>query len=192
MLVGYARASKSDGNLNLQRESLIEAGVKPEKIYEEHASGKREDRPELKQCLKSLRDMEDTLVVWKLDRLGRNLRHLIEIAQELEYRQIGLKILTGKGSCIETNTASGKMIFAALSEYERELIKERTKARLKAAQARGRKGGRKFIMTKTKLMMSRSALQNRDTKINDLCKGIRSSPWLKMQFNTRQFKSRTI
>jgi len=173
MLVGYARISKSDGNLDLQKDNLISAGVSPDKIYEEYASGKREDRPELKQCLKSLRDNEDTLVIWKLDRLGRNLRHLMEIVQELEQRNIGLSILTGKGACIETNTASGKMvfaIFAALSEYERELIRERTKAGLKAARARGRRGGRKFVMTKTKLMMARNALQNRDTKINDLCK----------------------
>ena len=97
MLVGYARVSKSDGNLDLQKDSLISANVLPNKIYEEYASGKREDRPELKQCLKSLRDGEDTLVVWKLDRLGRNLKHLIEIVQELEKREIGLKILTGKG-----------------------------------------------------------------------------------------------
>jgi DNA invertase Pin-like site-specific DNA recombinase len=172
MLVGYTRISKSDGNLDLQKDSLVSAGVSADTIYEEFASGKREDRPELKQCLKSLRDGEDTLVIWKLDRLGRNLRHLIEIVQELEQRKIGLRILTGKGACIETTTASGRMvfaIFAALSEYERELIKERTKAGLKAARARGRKGGRKFVMTKTKLMMARSALQNRDTKINDLC-----------------------
>jgi DNA invertase Pin-like site-specific DNA recombinase len=167
MLVGYARISKSDGNLDLQKDALISAGVLPKKIHEEYASGKREDRPELNQCLKSLRDGDDTLVVWKLDRLGRNLRHLIEIVQELEKRKIGLKVLTGKGSCIETTTASGRMvfaIFAALSEYERELITERTRAGLKAARARGRKGGRKFVMTKTKLMMARNALKNRDTK----------------------------
>lgn len=176
MLVGYARVSKSEGNLDLQKDNLISAGVSSDKIYEEYASGKSEDRPELKQCLKSLRDGEDTLVIWKLDRLGRNLKHLIEIVQELEIRKIGLSILTGKGSCIETNTPSGKMIFsifAALAEYERELIKERTKAGLKAARARGRKGGRKFIMTKTKLMMARSGLQNRDTKINDLCEELK-------------------
>ena len=176
MLVGYARVSKSDGNLDLQKDSLISEGILLEKIYEEYASGKREDRPELKQCLKSLRDGEDTLVVWKLDRLGRNLRHLIEIVQELEQRKIGLKVLTGKGSCIETTTASGRMIFAifaALSEYERELITERTKAGLKAARARGRKGGRKFVMTKTKLTIARNALQNKDTKINDLCEELK-------------------
>lgn len=172
MLVGYARVSKSDGNLDLQRDALIKAGVIPKMIYEEYASGKREDRPELLNCLKSLRPGEDTLIVWKLDRLGRNLRHLISIVQNLEEQNIGLRVLTGKGSCIETSSASGRMIFAifaALAEYERELISERTKAGLKAARARGRQGGRKFLMTKTKLNIARNALQSRDTSINELC-----------------------
>ena len=115
MLIGYARVSKFDGNLDLQKDSLIASGVNEDRIYQEYASGKKEDRPELQQCLKSLRDGEDTLVVWKLDRLGRNLRHLIEIVQELGQRKIGLNILTGKGSCIETSTASGRMIFSIFS-----------------------------------------------------------------------------
>lgn len=175
MLIGYARVSKSDGsqNLDLQRDELIKVGVDKKMIYEEYASGKREGRPILDSCLKALRPNEDTLVVWKLDRLGRNLRHLIEIVQTLETQNIGFQVLTGKGSCIDTTTASGKMIFAifaALSEYERELISERTKAGLKAARARGRKGGRKFIMTKTKLTLASKALKDRDTSINELCK----------------------
>lgn len=172
MLVGYARVSKSDGNLDLQKDELIKAGVDKKRIYEEFASGKREDRPELANCLKALRPGEDTLVVWKLDRLGRNLKHLINIVQQLEEQTIGLKVLTGKGACIETESASGRMIFAifaALAEYERELISERTRAGLKAARARGRKGGRKFIMTKTKLNIAQAALRNRDTSINELC-----------------------
>ena len=172
MLVGYARVSKSDGNLDLQKDELIKAGVDKKRIYEEFASGKREDRPELANCLKALRPGEDTLVVWKLDRLGRNLKHLISIVQQLEEQNIGLKVLTGKGACIETESASGRMIFAifaALAEYERELISERTRAGLKAARARGRKGGRKFIMTKTKLNIAQAALRNRDTSINELC-----------------------
>ena len=175
MLIGYARVSKSDGsqNINLQKDALIKAGVNPKNIYEEYASGKRESRPVLYSCLKALRGKEDTLVVWKLDRLGRNLYHLIEIVQNLEMQDIGFQVLTGKGSCIDTSTASGKMIFSifgALSEYERELISERTKAGLEAARARGRKGGRKFIMTKVKLTIASSALKNRETSINELCK----------------------
>ncbi len=176
MLVGYVRVSKSDGNLDFQKDELIKFGVEPKMIYEEHASGKREDRPELLSCLKALRPGEDTLVVWKLDRLGRNLKHLISIVQELEQQNIGLHVLTGKGACIETRSASGRMIFAifaALAEYERELISERTKAGLKAARARGRRGGRKLLMTKTKLSIARNALQNRDTSINELCEELK-------------------
>lgn len=175
MLIGYARVSKSDGsqNISLQRDELLKAGVDKKMIYEEYASGKRESRTVLDNCLKALRPNEDILVVWKLDRLGRNLQHLIEIVKNLEKHGIGFQVLTGKGSCIDTVTASGKMvfaIFAALSEYERELIVERTKAGLKAARARGRKGGRRFTMTKTKLHMASAALKNRKTKINELCK----------------------
>lgn len=172
MLVGYVRVSKTNGNLNLQKDALLKVGVSPNMIYEEYASGKKDDRPELANCLKSLRGGEDTLVVWKLDRLGRNLKHLIEIVQKLEQQNIGLRVLTGKGSCIETSTASGRMIFAifaALSEYERELIVERTKAGLEAARTRGRRGGRKFIMTKTKLNIAQIALKNPKTKIKELC-----------------------
>ena len=175
MLIGYARVSKSDGsqNIDLQKDALIKAGVNPKNIYEEYASGKSEARPILDSCLKALRDKEDTLIVWKLDRLGRNLYHLIEIVRQLELQKVGFQVITGKGSCIDTATASGRMIFSifgALSEYERELISERTKAGLKAARARGRKGGRKFIMTKAKLKIASSALKNRETSINDLCK----------------------
>lgn len=149
MLIGYARVSKSDGsqNIDLQKDALIKAGVHPKNIYEEYASGQRESRPILDSCLKASKNKEDTLIVWKLDRLGRNLYHLIEIVRNLDMQNIGFQVLTEKGSCIDTSTASGKMIFSifgALSEYERELIGERTKAGLKAARARSRKGGRKF------------------------------------------------
>ena len=158
MLIGYARVSKSDGsqNIDLQKDALIKAGVNPKNIYEEYASGKREARPILDSCLKALRDNEDTLIVWKLDRLGRNLYHLIEIVRQLELQKVGFQVITGKGFCIDTSTASGKMIFSifgALSEYERELISERTKAGLNAARARGRKGGRKFIITKANSLL---------------------------------------
>ena len=175
MLIGYARVSKSDRsqNIDLQNDALMNAGVNPKNIYEEYASGKRESRPVLDSCLRALRDKEDTLIVWKLDRLGRNLYHLIEIVQNLEMQNIDFQVLTGKGSCIDTSTASGKMIFSifgVLSEYERELISERTKAGLKTARARGRKGGRKFIMTKAKLKIASAALKNRETSINELCR----------------------
>ncbi|MGE6824417.1 recombinase family protein [Pseudomonas soli] len=120
------------------------AGVERDNIYDDLASGGRDDRPGLTACLKSLRD-GDVLVVWKLDRLGRSLAHLVNTVKELSDRKIGLRVLTGKGAQIDTTTASGRMvfgIFATLAEFERDLIRERTMAGLASARARGRKGGR--------------------------------------------------
>ncbi len=141
MLIGYMRVSKADGSqaTDLQRDALIAAGVDPVHLYEDQASGMREDRPGLTSCLKALRT-GDTLVVWKLDRLGRDLRHLINTVHDLTGRGIGLKVLTGHGAAIDTTTAAGKLvfgIFAALAEFERELIAERTIAGLASARARG-------------------------------------------------------
>ena len=174
MLIGYARVSKSDGSqsLDLQIDALLEAEVPRESIYAEQASGKTDDRPELRNCLKALRPHEDTLVVWKLDRLGRDLKHLVNIVDELAERGIGLKVLTGQGANIDTTTPSGKMIFgifAALAEYERELIKERVNAGLKAARARGRVGGRKNKLTRHQVRLAQAAMKDRNTKIGELC-----------------------
>src|SRR5271154_4257108 len=121
MLVGYMRVSKADGSqvTDLQRDALHAAGVSSSHIYEDAASGKRDDRPGLAACLKSLRE-GDTLVVWKLDRLGRNLRHLINTVHDLTTGGIGLRVLTGQGAAIDTTTAAGKLVFGA--EVERELI----------------------------------------------------------------------
>ena len=174
MLLGYVRVSKSDGsqNLDLQQDALKAYGVEEENIYSDYASGKLDDRPDLQACLKALRT-GDTLVVWKLDRLGRNLHHLINIVHDLQNRGIGFKVLTGQGADIDTNTANGRLIFsifASLAEYERELISERTKAGLASATARGRKGGRKFKMTPIKLQIAQVAMEKSETKISDLCK----------------------
>jgi DNA invertase Pin-like site-specific DNA recombinase len=152
MLIGYARVSKTDGSqvLDLQRDALLKAGVAATRIYQDEASGKRDGRPGLVACLKALRK-GDVLVVWKLDRLGRDLRHLVNTAQDLADHRIGLKVLAGQGAEIDTTTAGGKLIFgifAALAEFERELIRERARAGLAAARARGRKGGRRFDLTK--------------------------------------------
>lgn len=162
MLIGYMRVSKADGSqaTDLQRDALVAAGVDPAHLYEDQASGKREDRPGLASCLKALRP-GDTLVVWKLDRLGRDLRHLINTVHDLTGRGIGLKVLTGHGAAIDTTTAAGKLvfgIFAALAEFERELIAERTVAGLASARARGRKGGRRFKMTAAKLRLAMAAM----------------------------------
>jgi DNA invertase Pin-like site-specific DNA recombinase len=129
----------------------------------------------LESCLKALRE-GDTLLVWKLDRLGRNLRHLVNLTHELEDKGIGLKVLTGHGAAIDTTTPSGKLvfgIFAALAEYERDLIKERTVAGLAAARSRGRKGGPPFKMTPAKLSLARSAMAQKGTKVSDLCKELK-------------------
>ena len=142
--IGYARVSTDDQHLDLQRDALQQAGCRV--IYEEAASGKSAARPELEQCRKALR-AGDTLVVWRLDRLGRSLHDLVQIVAELEQRGVHFESLTEK---IETGSASGKLqfhVFAALAEFERNLIRERTHAGLAAARARGRKGGRKPALT---------------------------------------------
>ena len=174
MLIGYMRISKADGSqtVDLQRDALLAAGVEPDQLYQDLASGKRDDRPGLAAGLKALR-RGDALVTWKLDRLGRDLRHLVNLVHELTERGIGLKILTGQGAAIDTTTASGKLvfgIFAALAEFERELIVERTKAGLLAARARGRRGGRPYKMTPAKLRLARAAMADQETNVGDLCR----------------------
>ncbi|CNI92352.1 TPA: recombinase family protein [Yersinia enterocolitica] len=174
MLIGYMRVSKADGSqtTDLQRDALIAAGTNTAHIYEDMASGRRDDRPGLTACLKALRE-GDTLMVWKLDRLGRDLRHLINTVHDLTVRRVGLKVLAGHGAAIDTTTAAGKLvfgIFAALAEFERELISERTVAGLASARARGRSGGRPFKMTTAKLRLAMAAVGKPETKINELCK----------------------
>ncbi|MBK9697261.1 MAG: recombinase family protein [Propionibacteriaceae bacterium] len=174
MLVGYMRVSKADGSqsTDLERDALLAAGVDLDALYEDKASGKKDDRPHLTACLKALRP-GDTLMVWKLDRLGRDLRHLVNIVHDLTQRGIGLKVLTGQGAAIDTTTsASGRLvfgIFAALAEFERELISERTIAGLAAARARGRKGGRPYKMTPAKVRLAAASMGQPDTKVGDLC-----------------------
>jgi len=174
VLIGYMRVSKADGSqvFDLQRDALLAAGVEPSRLYQDHASGKKDDRPGLEACLKSMRE-DDTLIVWKLDRLGRNLRHLVNTIHELMERKIDFRVLTGQGANIDTTTASGRLvfgIFAALAEFERELIRERTIAGLSSARARGRNGGRPYTMTPGKLRLAQTAMVERDTKVGDLCK----------------------
>jgi DNA invertase Pin-like site-specific DNA recombinase len=149
----------------------LSAGIGADSLYEDRASGKKDDRPELDACLKALRH-GDTLVVWKLDRLGRDLRHLVNIVHDLTERGVGLKGLTGQGAAIDTTTASGKLvfgIFAALADFERELISERTLAGLASARARGRDGGRPYKMTPAKLRLAMASMGKPETKVSDLC-----------------------
>ena len=173
MLVGYMRVSKADGSqvTDLQRDALLAAGVAPGHFYEDTTSGKRDDRPGLAACLKALRE-GDTLVVWKLDRLGRDLRHLVNTVHDLTTRGIGFKVLAGHGASIDTTSPGGKLvfgIFAALAEFERALIVERTRAGMAAARARGRHGGRPYKMTAAKLRLAMAAMGQPETRVGGLC-----------------------
>src|ERR671929_443464 len=166
MLIGYARVSTDDQTLDLQRDALQKAGC--ELIFDDMVSGTKARRPGLEQALSHLRS-GDTLVVWRLDRLGRSLRHLIETVTELQEKGIGFKSLT---ESIDTTTSGGKLvfhIFGALAEFEREIIRERTNAGLKSARARGRHGGRPKKLTKSKAEMARQLYQDRSHSIEEIC-----------------------
>ncbi|QBZ83845.1 DNA-invertase hin [Hydrogenovibrio crunogenus] len=157
MFVGYARVSTQDQNLELQVDALSKAGC--EQTFKEKITGKSKDRPELSFCLKMLR-AGDVLVVWKLDRLARSLKDLVEIISELEAKGVGFKSLT---ESIDTTSPGGKLIFhifGALSEFEHSLIRERTLEGLKAARARGRKGGRKPSMTRSDVQKAAAMLKD--------------------------------
>jgi DNA invertase Pin-like site-specific DNA recombinase len=174
MLIGYMRVSKADGSqvLDMQRDALIAAGVTTEHIYEDLASGSLDERPGLASCLKALRH-GDTLLVWKLDRLGRNLRHLVNTVHELTGKGVGFQVLTGHGASINTQTPEGKLvfgIFAALAEFERALVSERTKVGLASARARGHKGGGQYKMTTAKLRLAMAAMGKKETVVSELCK----------------------
>jgi DNA invertase Pin-like site-specific DNA recombinase len=174
MLIGYMRVSKSDGSQTLapQRDALLAAGVDPARIYEDLASGRRDDRPGLAACLKALQP-SNTLVLWKLDRLGRDLKHLVTTVDELRRREVGLKVLAGAGAQIDTLTANGRLffgIFAALAEFERELIAERTRAGLAAARARGRLGGRPRKVDRGALQMAMAALRDPEAKAAEVAR----------------------
>ncbi len=179
MLIGYARVSKNDGSqtLDLQRDALVVAGIQEERIYHDKVSGKKEERPGLQECLKALQP-GNTLVVWKLDRLGRDLKHLITIVDELRQRNVGFKVLTGHGSQIDTSTSDGRLVFglfAALAEYERELIIERTHAGLKAARARGRMGGRPRKMDAATIRMAMAAMSDSKAIATEVAKKLNIS-----------------
>jgi DNA invertase Pin-like site-specific DNA recombinase len=155
MMIGYARVSTQDQNLDLQTEALTRAGC--EKIYEDKISGVRTERPGLIWTLEMLRE-GDTLVVWKLDRLGRSVKQLVDMVGELHKKGIQFKSLT---DAIDTGTPAGRFFFhvmASLAEMERELIIERTRAGLDAAKRLGRKGGRKPKMTSSKIESAKKLL----------------------------------
>ena len=178
MLIGYMRVSTGEQNLDLQRDALERAGC--ERIYDDVCSGRATDRPGLAKALNVARD-GDALVVWKLDRIGRSLTHVVGLVSDLQKRGVGLKVLTGD---VDTTTATGRLvfgIFATLAEFERDLIHERTMAGLAAARARGRAGGRPRVMTKQKLKAAMAMMADRDNAARDVaahsgCRYRRSMP----------------
>ncbi|MYL85405.1 recombinase family protein [Desulfovibrio aerotolerans] len=165
MLIGYMRVSTDEQNLDLQRDALARAGC--ERVYDDVCSGRTTERPGLAKALDAARD-GDALVVWKLDRIGRSLTHVVGLVSDLQKRGVGLKVLTGD---VDTTTATGRLvfgIFATLAEFERDLIHERTMAGLAAARARGRAGGRPRVMTKQKLKAAMSMMADRDNAARDV------------------------
>ena len=165
MRIGYARVSTDDQTLDLQKDALRQANCP--QVYEEHASGKSTGRPQLEACLKSLRE-GDTLVVWRLDRLGRNLADLVGLIAEFERRKINFESLTEK---IETVSPAGRLVFhvfAALAEFERNLIRERTVAGLKAARARGRAGGRPAKLSPKEIKTIRALLKSAEIPVSEI------------------------
>ena len=166
MLIGYARVSTQDQTLDLQLDALKHAGC--EKFYTDTASGAKAERKGLEEALDYARE-GDILVVWRLDRLGRSLRHLIETITTLNNRKVGFKSITEN---IDTTTSGGKLvfhIFGALAEFERDIIRERTTAGLEAARARGRFGGRRSVMTPAKLRLAQAAMGRPGTTVGQLC-----------------------
>jgi len=167
MLIGYARVSTDEQNLDLQLSALKQAGC--EQIYTDKVSGTKAERKGLTEALSHLR-AGDTLVVWRLDRLGRSLRHLIDTVTDLQERGIGFKSLQ---ESIDTTTSGGKLvfhIFGALAEFEREIIRERTRAGLTAARARGKSGGRPKAMTAKQVQMLRNLASDPENSIDEICK----------------------
>jgi DNA invertase Pin-like site-specific DNA recombinase len=181
MKIGYIRVSTAEQNFDLQKDELAKFGCN--KIFEDKISGSlsKADREGLRSAIEYART-GDVLVVWKLDRLGRSIKDLIEIINELNVKGVGFKTITGD---IDTTTASGKLIFhifAALAEFERELIRERTNAGLKSARARGRVGGRPTVMTPDKIRMAKQLHQDPNNKLADILKafGVKKSVFYKM------------
>ena len=173
MLIGYARVSTQDQKPGLQLDALKVAGC--DRVFEEKASGAQRDRPQLKAALEYMR-AGDTLIVWKLDRLARSMKQLIETVEKLEGQGIGFRSLT---EAIDTTTPGGKLvfhIFGALAEFERSMIRERTRAGLDAARARGRRGGRPPKLREKDLVAARAMLADNLISVEDIARRLQVSP----------------
>lgn len=175
-LYGYARVSTDEQELHLQIDALKEAGCDASHIFSEKISGAKSERPQLNACLAKLKK-GDTLIVWRLDRLGRSMSHLIGLVEDLRQRGIGFRSL-GDG-VINTTTASGELvfnIFSSLAQFERRLNQERTRAGLSAARARGKTGGRKPITADNpRVKMAKKLYEDRGLEINVICKQMQIS-----------------
>ena len=175
-LIGYARVSTNEQNLDLQINSLREIGCDERHIFSDKVSGSKSQRPGLDRCLQNL-VKGDTLIVWRLDRLGRSMAHLIQLVENLRQQGIGFKSICD--GAIDTTTASGELIFnifSSLAQFERRLIQERTRAGLTAAKARGKQGGRQSIPADDpKVRMAKRMHEDKSVKIEDICKTLRIS-----------------
>jgi DNA invertase Pin-like site-specific DNA recombinase len=174
--IGYARVSKHDQHLKLQIDALLNYGCHEGKIFTDHISGAKAERPGLEKCIQELQK-GDTLVVWRLDRLGRSMPHLVSTVEDLKNRGISFKSLCD--GAIDTTTASGELvfnIFSSLAQFERKLIQERTKAGLNAARARGKNGGRKrTLSTDPKVLTARKMHKDHNMDIDNICKMLKIS-----------------
>jgi DNA invertase Pin-like site-specific DNA recombinase len=167
MLFGYARVSTDDQRLDLQHDALVQAGVERERIFEDKLSGMRADRPGLASVLKAVRE-GDTLVIWRLDRLGRSLKELISLADELKRRGVQLRSVT---EGIDTTTIGGELLFhlfGAIGQFERNLIRERTRAGLASARAKGKVGGRPAAMTAKDIAMAKALLRDPEITVKEV------------------------
>src|SRR5919202_3816769 len=172
MLVGYARVSTTEQTLHLQKDALEQIGCT--KIYSDVVSGSKAERKGLQEALEYVRK-GDTLVVWRLDRLGRSLKHLIETITTLNNRKIGFKSITEN---IDTTTSGGKLIFhifGALAEFERDIIRERTTAGLEAARTRGKRGGRPKVLKDKKVAIAQALYNDKNNSIAEICKTLNIS-----------------
>ncbi|EBX7469922.1 recombinase family protein [Salmonella enterica subsp. enterica serovar Bareilly] len=175
-LIGYARVSTGEQDLSLQLDALQQAGCDNAAIFVDKSSGAKTERPGLDACLKALQP-GDTLLVWRLDRLGRSMTHLVTMVETLRSRGVGFRSLCD--GAIDTTTASGELvlnIFSSLAQFERRLLQERTRAGLAAARARGRKGGRRAVSKSApKVMMAWRMYQDKSLSINEICETLKIS-----------------
>ncbi|KTC69915.1 transposase (resolvase, DNA invertase) [Legionella birminghamensis] len=175
-LIGYARVSTLEQNLNLQIDALIKAGCIRKNIFIDKVSGIKAERPGLKECLENLKT-GDVLIVWRLDRLGRSMVHLVSLIETLKEKKVGFRSLCD--GAIDTTTASGELvfnIFSSMAQFERRLIQERTLAGLTAARARGRKGGRpKISADHPKVIAAKRMHQDKHISIDEICSALKIS-----------------